>query len=389
MKDISYYAGREQTFVKHFFLDRYLERLAFNIFSFRDEFVYVDGFSGPWRSADEDLADTSFFIAREKLTAIAASLSETKRRTLTSRFLFIERERDAFEELRRFCAGLEANLPTTLHSAFEDAVSEVCQFVGRDFSFTFIDPTGWTGFEMTKISPVLQLRGEVLINFMFNDVNRFLEDPRREISSTLDGLFGDAFWYDEFVRELERLGNREEAVISVYLERLRRASTRNGQVPFVTSVRVKNPTADRTYFHLCYMTRSWKGIYEFRNVEKETLEIESAVRLQAKLRKKEALSGQPDLLFGVESADDLVPLRFERTARLVELKEKIDRVLSKNDQISMKELIGHALEIPLILEMDLKAALVERANDGEIEFRVGDAESSIPTRQSMIIVKSH
>ena len=47
------YVGREQTYIKHFFLERYLERVAYNILSFRDNFVYVDGFSGPWRSEDK------------------------------------------------------------------------------------------------------------------------------------------------------------------------------------------------------------------------------------------------------------------------------------------------------------------------------------------------
>lgn len=33
----SAYEGREQTYVKHFVLERYLERVAFNIFSFSNE----------------------------------------------------------------------------------------------------------------------------------------------------------------------------------------------------------------------------------------------------------------------------------------------------------------------------------------------------------------
>ncbi len=55
MKPPEFYRGREQTYLKHFFLEKYLERVAWNILSFRDEFVYVDGFSGPWKSEDEAL----------------------------------------------------------------------------------------------------------------------------------------------------------------------------------------------------------------------------------------------------------------------------------------------------------------------------------------------
>lgn len=63
MKPAEYYRGREQTYLKHFFLERYLERVAYNIGSFYNDFVYVDGFSGPWKSGDEALDDTSFMIA--------------------------------------------------------------------------------------------------------------------------------------------------------------------------------------------------------------------------------------------------------------------------------------------------------------------------------------
>ena len=54
MRPLGYYKGREQTYAKHLFLDTYLERVARNILSFSDEFIYVDGFSGPWQSGDDE-----------------------------------------------------------------------------------------------------------------------------------------------------------------------------------------------------------------------------------------------------------------------------------------------------------------------------------------------
>lgn len=53
------YRGREQTYLKHFFLERYLERVAYKVGSFAQEFVYVDGFSGPWRTEDPGFEDSS------------------------------------------------------------------------------------------------------------------------------------------------------------------------------------------------------------------------------------------------------------------------------------------------------------------------------------------
>ncbi len=65
--NIGKYAGREQAWVKHYFLENYLDGLIHKIASTFDHIVYIDGFSGPWQAADEDFDDTSFSIALNKL----------------------------------------------------------------------------------------------------------------------------------------------------------------------------------------------------------------------------------------------------------------------------------------------------------------------------------
>ena len=67
MNSPEYYKGKEQTYLKHFFLERYLETVAFHIGYTYREFVYVDCFSGPWKAADEQLADTSIRCNRPRL----------------------------------------------------------------------------------------------------------------------------------------------------------------------------------------------------------------------------------------------------------------------------------------------------------------------------------
>jgi len=52
VKPVEYYKDREQTYLKHFFLERYLETVAYHIGFSQKEFVFVDCFSGPWRAAD-------------------------------------------------------------------------------------------------------------------------------------------------------------------------------------------------------------------------------------------------------------------------------------------------------------------------------------------------
>jgi len=89
MKELDYYRGREQTYIKHFFLERYLERVAYHIGYFAQHFVYVDGFSGPWRATDESNEDTSFMIAISVLRRVVRSLADHGK-TPKIRCLFVE-----------------------------------------------------------------------------------------------------------------------------------------------------------------------------------------------------------------------------------------------------------------------------------------------------------
>ena len=75
MKPVAHYKNREQTYLKHFFLERYLEIVAYHIGFSQREFVYVDCFSGPWRNLDEELGDTSIRIALDRLNGVRNGLA--------------------------------------------------------------------------------------------------------------------------------------------------------------------------------------------------------------------------------------------------------------------------------------------------------------------------
>ena len=100
MRPIEYYKDREQTYLKHFFLERYLETVAYHIGFSQQEFVYVDCFSGPWRAADEDLGDTSIRIALDRLNSVRNGLAQHKRYP-TIRAVFVEKSAAAFSTLQQ------------------------------------------------------------------------------------------------------------------------------------------------------------------------------------------------------------------------------------------------------------------------------------------------
>lgn len=362
MLDPSYYAGREQTYVKHFVLETYLERVAWNIFSFRPDFVYVDGFSGPWKSENEAYEDTSFKIALDKLRAVRQGLRDGLGKTVNFRCMFIEKERKPFNELKAAIDSINDIELSAVHGAFEDHIEDIQNFAARSFSLIFIDPTGWQGFAMEKISPLLHLRGEVLINFMSDFINRFIDDPRPNIAATFDTLFGGD-WYQEWNELVDQGLSRESAAIEVYTKRLKWA----GNFQFVTSTRILKPQADRSYFYLIYATQHWKGIQEFRSVEKKAIEAQESVRNAAKYKAQVERSGM-ESLFGQQFAD-MAAGTFEDEKRIQFIRghEKLIATLKAHPRgIEFGQLLGEVLQTPLIWEPELKAWVAELRKQGKV-----------------------
>ncbi|MFY0535486.1 hypothetical protein [Nannocystis pusilla] len=74
------YRRREAAYVKHYVLDHYLQKLAFKIGHFQPGTTlnYIDGFSGPWQQATEELRDTSPHVA---LTQLCKAREELRARS--------------------------------------------------------------------------------------------------------------------------------------------------------------------------------------------------------------------------------------------------------------------------------------------------------------------
>jgi three-Cys-motif partner protein len=349
MRTHEYYKSREQTYLKHFFLERYLERVGFNICSFKEEFVYVDGFSGPWKSTDEKFEDTSFMIAIQELRKVREGVAKLGRKPPKIRCLFIEKGPGAYRELNKAIEGVTDIEVEAIQGEFEEVIPAVLKFIGTSFSLVFIDPTGWTGFGLERITPLLKHRpGEVIINFMFDYINR-------HFGVCFDELFGGAGWTPEM---------SESETVQLYCERVKAA----GGFDFVTSTCILNPTKDRTYFHLIYGTRHWKGVYEFRKVEKQFVDEQERVRTTAKQASRIDRTGQNELFAAIEVLLDAPSYEMEKESQLRSALDILRSLLSARNNIGYKEFMPRLLELPLVWESDVNEMVMKlRGKELEVD----------------------
>lgn len=361
MRPAEFYKDREQTYLKHFFLEKYLQTVAFHIVYAFSDFVYADGFSGPWRAQGEDLADTSFRIALDQLNYVRNALSTPPHNKKPEiRAIFVEAGASAFTSLQQAVQESKGGIDVeVLPGTFEENVPAILKYAGPAFTFFFIDPTGWTGFSMEKIKPVLQHNpGEVVINFMYDYINRFLNSRDPTTEASLDQLFGTEKW--RVLRDVKE--DRENTIVDFYRERIRAV----GGFQFVTSTRILKPTQDRAYYHLIYATRNPKGIFEFRAVEKKAVAEQEKVRWTAKREAREEKTHQSEFPFPAPPTSE-AELDQERMKQLRKAEKRILSLLQAKT-LRYGQLEPQILEIPLVWESDLQQMLRDMQSLGQLEI---------------------
>ncbi len=353
MSEGDLYAGREQTQVKHFILRKYLERFA-HIIGFRwTTITYVDCFSGPWKEKSAELKDTSFVIALNELRK-----ARETHRDLRLRCLFLEKAPKAFQKLKEFAATVTDAEVDTLNRELADAVPDIVGFIRKggsaSFPFIFIDPTGWTGFGMETIAPLLrQCPSEVLINFMTDYIRRFIDHPRQQTRDQFKTLFGSS----DAKGQIEKLAtdqDREDALFRAYATSVKRT----GGFSHVCAAIVLYPLRDRSYFHLIYGTRNRAGVAAFKDVEKKAMEVMERARAEVKQHRRVKKTQQPEL-FASEVMSSTRPIDQLRTRYLHEAKEQVVQLLEAQRSVAYETIWDLALSLPLVWESDVKDWLKE------------------------------
>lgn len=358
------YMGREQTLVKHIILQRYLLRLAVIVGSWAEAVTYVDCFSGPWENKSADYSDTSFGIAVQELRKAQDELFKQSK-SPRFRCFFLERDKKAFAKLQSFCSKVSGLEAVPRNSDLEHSVTEIQNFYrqgGKDnFAFTFIDPTGWTGFEMDVIRPLLQHKpGEVLINYMTSFIRRFIESQDPELISGFDKLYGGSAFRTKLASVAEV--DREEAMVEEYARRIKL----EGGFQFVCYTPVFRPETNAVHFHLIYCTRHEKGLEVFKKEERKAVEAMEQARAEAQQRSRQ--SGGDLELFPSKEMHDTRFYDSLRTKYLGNAHSKVRTLLSSKQAVDYDQLWAVALTTPLVWVEDLNQFLAELKRDGKLKF---------------------
>lgn len=369
MSNDDLYIGREQTLVKHIILKHYLERFAIIVGWHWDTLTYVDCFSGPWNVQSDDFKDSSFSIAIEQLRKARDVHKKRTGKTLKLRCFFLEKTPSAYTKLKQFADQITDVIIETKNKKLENAIQDILRFVQEggptSFPFIFIDPTGWSGFALEPITPLLKLNpGEVLITFMTEHIRRFIEWQQKQNQESFLKLFGSGQFKDKLKGLDEK--DREDAIVMAYSECIKRV----GAFGYTSSAIVLHPEKNRTHFHLIYATRDHKGIKVFKEAEKMAMSVMEKTRDEAQKREREERTGQTEirLFSGTVTQDPSEYFRSLRERYVSRARAAVLDLVQIKKQLTYDEIWSSALTFPLTWESDLKDWIREWEQEGLLEI---------------------
>lgn len=244
------------TEAKHAILRKYLDAWLPIMTRWNGRVLYIDGFAGPGEYIGGK--DGSPIIAIKSVLEHKANI----RSEIT--MIFIEADKDRCEYLKQKVGSLKipSNIKTeSICAKFDETLTEIFNYMDEQKTrlapaFVFIDPFGFTGFPFTLIKKINENpKCEVLITFMFEEINRFIADNK--LWDSLTATFGTDGWKQAIsVKDSKK---REELLHNIYKEQLERGIG----IKFVRSFKMVNKINKTDYF-LFFGTNNITGLKKIK-----------------------------------------------------------------------------------------------------------------------------
>lgn len=232
-----------QTISKHNIFESYLEPWARIISKWFKDAYYIDAFAGTGK----------YIRTGEAGSPVIASniLLKYQRPNCKFHCFCIERDTKRFKMLEDSLKQFEGKLDIQKYNGeFLTFIDTILTTINKSPAFFFIDPEGFSGMDFDKIEGVIDLsHTEILVNFQYNAIQRWLKAPK--VENTITKLFGTPDY---------KKAQNEVELIEVYKNQIRQKGA------FVWYFRNKFPTKNRTFYYLVYATKNITGFKIMKEV---------------------------------------------------------------------------------------------------------------------------
>ncbi|MBI4655597.1 MAG: three-Cys-motif partner protein TcmP [Elusimicrobia bacterium] len=229
------------TEAKHGILRKYLDAWLPIMARWNGRILYIDGFAGPGE----------YMGGKDGSPSIAIKAVLEHKANLKSEIImiFIEANKERYEYLKQKINLFK--IPRNIQieyicAKFADTLTGIFKYLdeqrkGLSPAFVFIDPFGFTGIPMTLIKRIMEnAKCEVLITFMYEEINRFIGDNK--LWDSLIETFGTDKWKQIISEKDPR--KRMKSLHAIYKEQLECGAG----IKFVRSFKMVNKVNKTDYF---------------------------------------------------------------------------------------------------------------------------------------------
>lgn len=215
------------TIGKHLVLKNYMDAWLPIMGQSNRRVLFIDAFAGPGEYSDGELGSP--------IIALRTLIGHGARQLMTNEFVyeFIEKDYQRSEHLRTVLSNMEQEIPSNcsyhvVNSTFTETLTRELnhleqQRTNLDPAFVMIDPFGVSETPMALIARIMaNPKAEVYISFMYEFINRFLNDHSFE--NHLDGLFGTERWRQ--ARQISDADQRKQFLYGLYSSQLKLSGAR-------------------------------------------------------------------------------------------------------------------------------------------------------------------
>ena len=238
----------EQTQVKHKVLGAY-SRIWIAKLGCRSNTLFFDchGGCGAYIKDDGSIHYGSSIIVK----MIGDEVNE--KRTFKTGVINCEIEKRYYDNFLNVVKDIGSVKIASYNDCFENVVkhSNVVKLYKQYPTLFLVDPFGYN-FAISDLSELMNSFGnEIIVNFMFDFINRFISKP--ELEEVLTSFFGS----DEWKQAISLSGQqRETFLVNLFRSKLKEITG----AKYVFSYRLCYPNKDQTYYYLIHATNHIDGI---------------------------------------------------------------------------------------------------------------------------------
>ena len=237
----------EQTKIKHQVLGAY-SKVWISKLGYKTNTLFFDchGGCGAYINSDGTVQFGSSVIVKN----IANSIGQ--KRTTKTGVYYCEIEKDVFDNFNKIKDELGLKI-ITYNKAFEEVITDnkIASYYKSYPTLFFIDPFGYN-FDINILSGLMDTFGnEIIINFMFDFINRFTSVANLE--DTYTSFFGSDKW--KLANNMS--GNeREQYLVNLFKDKVKEIT----KAKYVFAYRLCYPDKNQTYYYLIHATNHIDGI---------------------------------------------------------------------------------------------------------------------------------